>query len=130
MAGHDETLPPPALEPARIDVDRDGGVTIEWQDGHVSRFGLEELRVNCQCALCRDARQRGLAVWPRPGVPEKLRVESAELVGAWGINFVWNDSHRTGIYPWDALRAWCPCPRCAAEPSGRTPPDDHPQPGR
>jgi DUF971 family protein len=26
---------------------------------------------------------------------------------------VWNDSHSTGIYSWETLRASCPCPVCA-----------------
>jgi DUF971 family protein len=35
-----------------------------------------------------------------------LRIEDAQLHGAWGLNLVWNDGHRTGIYPFDALRRW------------------------
>jgi ATP-binding protein involved in chromosome partitioning len=103
-------------EPRSIDVDRDAGVTLEWEDHHVSRFGLEELRVNCQCAACGELRRQGVTVWPRPGAPQPLRIESAELVGAWAVSFVWNDNHRTGIYPWESLRAWCHCPECAAGP--------------
>jgi DUF971 family protein len=70
-------------EPANIEVDREHGVTVEWDDGQVSRFGLEELRLNCQCAECRGLRQRDVAVWPRPGAPEALRIETAALVGAY-----------------------------------------------
>lgn len=102
--------------PVSIEVDREGGVTLEWRDGHVSRFGLEELRVNCPCAECRELRTQGLDVWPKPGRPGPLRIETAELVGAWGIRLHWNDAHSLGIYPWDALRAWCGCPECAARP--------------
>ena len=32
--------------------------------------------------------------------------ESAELVGAWGIQIHWNDGHETGIYAWSMLRVW------------------------
>lgn len=109
-------LPPRVPEPRNIDVDREAGVTIEWEDHHVSRFGLEELRVNCQCAECRELRRKGVTVWPRPGAPEPLRIETADLVGAWAISFVWNDRHRTGIYPWESLRAWCHCSECAGGP--------------
>jgi DUF971 family protein len=35
-----------------------------------------------------------------------LRVEDAELVGAWGITFTWNDGHSTGIFSWALLRQW------------------------
>ena len=93
-------------EPTTIDVERDVGLTIAWDDGVVSRFGIEELRVNCPCAECRGLRDQGAVVWPKPTSPQPLRAESAELVGAWGINLVWNDGHSTGIYAWDVLRAW------------------------
>ena len=89
-------------------------MTIEWEDGHVSRFGLEELRLSCQCAECRGLRDRGVVIWPRPGAPEVLRVETAELVGAYGLNVVWNDTHGTGIYSWEMLRASCGCSECVS----------------
>lgn len=33
-------------------------------------------------------------------------INSAELVGAWGISITWNDGHSTGIYAWEILRRW------------------------
>jgi DUF971 family protein len=107
--------PPHVPEPRTVDVKRDEGVTIEWEDGHVSRFGLEELRLDCHCAECRGLRDQGVAVWPRPGAPEVLRVESAKLVGAYGLSIDWNDGHNTGIYSWEMLRALCRCPECAPD---------------
>ncbi len=98
--------------PVDVDIDRQRSVTVTWDDGHVSRFGLEELRLRCQCARCRGMRQEGQAVWPAPGVPEQLLVESAEQVGNWGLSIAWNDGHSTGIYAWDVLRTWCPCGQC------------------
>ncbi len=97
---------PPSHEPTTIDLERDVGLTIAWDDGVVSRFGLEELRVNCPCAECRGLRDQGAVVWPKPTSPQPLRAESAELVGAWGISLIWNDGHSTGIYNWELLRAW------------------------
>jgi len=87
---------PRRAEPTDIEVDRDHGVTIEWDDGHGSRFGLEELRLNRPCAECRGVRQRDVVVWARAGAPEARRVETAELVGGYGMSVVWNDSHSTG----------------------------------
>jgi DUF971 family protein len=29
-------------------------------------------------------------------------------VGNYALNIEWSDGHRTGIYPWDMLRAICP----------------------
>jgi DUF971 family protein len=80
--------PPRGPEPRDVEVDREHGVTIEWEDGHVSHFGLEELRLNCGCAECRGLRQRDVVVWPRAGAPEVLRVETADLVGGYGIGVV------------------------------------------
>jgi DUF971 family protein len=88
--------------PVAVDVARDEGVTVTWDDGAVASFGLEELRRNCPCAACRELRGAGRPV----AGPGPFRVESAETVGAWGLALVWNDGHSTGIYPWDRLRAW------------------------
>ncbi len=106
--------PDGSATPKLIDVQRDHGVTITWDDGHVSTFGLEGLRIACQCAQCRGLRQDGQAAWPRPGAPDTLRIEAAEKVGNWGLNLEWNDGHGTGIYTWDTLRSWCPCDECRA----------------
>lgn len=90
-----------------IEVDRARAVTVTFDDGHVCTFGLAELRQGCPCATCRAWRDQGQDAWPRPGSPATLSIADAELVGAWGISFTWNDGHSTGIYPWDALRRWC-----------------------
>jgi ATP-binding protein involved in chromosome partitioning len=95
-----------AIEPASIDVDRQKGVTLTWADGHVAQFDLLELRMNCPCAACREYRRTGDTVWPRAGAPERLALLDAHLVGAFGMGLSWNDGHHTGIYTWDALRAW------------------------
>ncbi len=92
--------------PTGIEVDRAQGVTLTWADGETSGFGLEELRVNCPCAECRGLRERELPVWPKPNSPQPLRMEDAELVGAWGITLRWNDGHSTGIFSWELLRQW------------------------
>jgi DUF971 family protein len=90
--------------PVAIDVQRDTGVALTWPDGVTTRFGLEELRVHCPCAECRNRRDRNLPVWPLPSSPRPLRIVDAKLVGAWGINFTWNDRHSTGIFSWEVLR--------------------------
>jgi DUF971 family protein len=92
--------------PLDVAVEREVGVTVTWADGTVSRFGLEELRVNCPCAACRAAREAGRPAWsPGAGRPP-LRIADAELVGAWGLGLTWDDGHSTGIYPWTILRVW------------------------
>jgi len=98
--------------PVAVDIDRAQGVVVTWDDGHKSRFGLEELRLRCQCARCRGMRQDGQTVWPAQGAPQPLRVEAARQVGNWGLSIDWNDGHTTGIYTWEVLRSWCPCDGC------------------
>ena len=102
----------PPLIPETVDVDRTRSVTLTWPDRHVSRFGLEELRLACPCATCRSLRVQGAPSWPRPGVSRELWAEGAELVGNYGLQLRWNDGHQTGIYSWSLLRASCPCPQC------------------
>lgn len=91
-----------APPPTDIEVDRERAVTLTWLDGSVTRLSLAELRSACPCAWCRNLREAGTPVLAGPG----LRVESAELVGNWGIQIHWSDGHATGIYPWAVLRGW------------------------
>jgi DUF971 family protein len=93
-------------EPATIDVARDEGVTITFQDGYVAEFDLLTLRRGCPCATCRGLRDRNEDPWPRPGSPTPLRVDNAQLHGAWGLVITWNDGHATGIFPFESLRDW------------------------
>jgi DUF971 family protein len=91
-------------EPATVEVARTEGVTITFADGYVARFDLMTLRLGCPCAACRVLRDRDEDVWPRPGSPTPLRIDNAELHGAWGLMVAWNDGHSTGIFPFESLR--------------------------
>ena len=93
-------------QPVSIDVSKDTDVRVTYPDGYVAQFDLPILRKGCPCATCRDIRARGEESWPRPNSPVPLRVERAELHGAWGLNITWNDGHATGIYPFELLRTW------------------------
>jgi prepilin-type processing-associated H-X9-DG protein len=104
----------PTPAPESVDVDRTRSVTLTWADGHVSEFGLEQLRRNCPCAVCRNFRERGRPAWSPLGPAGELRAEGAELVGNWGLQLHWSDGHDTGIYTWSLLRAWCECQECTA----------------
>src|SRR5258708_33902294 len=91
-------------EPGNIDVVRDEGVTITFQDGYVVAFDLVTLRDPCPCATCRSLRDQGATLWPRPGSPLPLRIENAELHGAWGLAATWNGRHAHGTCPRGWLR--------------------------
>lgn len=92
--------------PESIEVSKDIELSVTYQDGYVARFDLVPLRQGCPCATCRDLRDRGGESWPSPTSPLPLRIERAELHGAWGLNITWNDGHATGIYPFELLRQW------------------------
>lgn len=98
----------------------DKELRITWDDGHVSVYPLELLRVQCPCALCRAERASPpdpLRVIAGPA-PEKLDAVEITPVGRYAINIVWNDGHRTGIYPFEYLRELCPCEECKAKRRG------------
>lgn len=97
----------PRFEPADVVVRRDEGLEITFGDDHRCTFELLTLRLHCPCAGCRGARDAGRVPWPEPSSPRPLRIDDAELVGAWGLGLRWNDGHQAGIYPWEALRRWC-----------------------
>ncbi|MDZ4826133.1 MAG: DUF971 domain-containing protein [Actinomycetota bacterium] len=97
---------PEEPSPPGVELDREHGLTVHWDDGTEDHFGLEELRINCPCAECRGARDQGRPAWPGPSAPQPLRALNAELVGAFGITIAWNDGHATGIFAWGLLRAW------------------------
>lgn len=94
---------------------------IEWKDGHRSVYTFPWLRDACPCALCNEEREKD---GRKPGDPLKAvagalpmfkalaRPTEVEPVGKYAIRFVWNDGHQHGIYSWEYLREWCPCPEC------------------
>lgn len=108
--------------------DAEGALDIIWGDGHESHYILRELRQECPCAACREAREetrrntdpfRVLASNIRPASYEVAHVEP---VGRYGMKITWGDGHSTGIYTFEYLRQLCPCESCRAA----HPPDDKP----
>jgi DUF971 family protein len=105
----------PRYEPNIVAANAEVGLRITWSDGHVSHWDLPEVRRACPCAVCADTREKGRPVWPAPGSPASLDVTDADLVGAYGVTFHWNDGHQTGIFAWKLLRDWCDCDVCLEE---------------
>jgi len=110
------------IVPRDISVNKQAGeLTIEWTDGHLSVYPLSLVREACPCASCRGGHE-AMRDTPDPQVFLRPRVVSAatrlqqvEPVGAYALNFIWEDGHRFGIYTWSYLRALCPCPICRQE---------------
>ncbi len=114
-----------AVQPASIKVHKTSGATMEivWKDGHQSTYTFIYLRDACPCALCHEEREKSHrspdepAAAPVAALPmfkPQLRPTEVAPVGNYAIRFNWNDGHQHGIFSWDYLREWCPCPQCHA----------------
>ena len=94
-------------------------IVIMWDDGHRSPFPHRFLRLRCQCASCIDEMSGNPRLDPDT-VPQDLRAVDHMPVGNYGLQFLWSDTHYTGIYTFRFLRSICPCLVCNASRSGNT----------
>jgi len=114
------TTPQKSSYPVEVQRNYQGAMRIVWDDGHESRYAYPELRQACPCATCREQRaQRHVNPFQIITTVTTQAVEPALLspVGNYALNIEWSDGHRTGIYPWDMLRALCACPQCTGKSS-------------
>ena len=89
--------------PVKIEVESGTRVILTWANDPGSVIEAHILRGACPCADCRSpaGAQRKQVILAQPGA---ITIESAKLVGAYGINFEFApDSHRAGIFPFDLL---------------------------
>lgn len=104
--------------PARLHLDREKGLEVEWADGAVAFYPVAWLRKMSPSAEVRQLREEmsknPLTVLPASmfaGPGEALRAESAELVGNYALRIRFSDGHDTGIYSWSYLRQIDPARR-------------------
>jgi DUF971 family protein len=95
--------------PRHLDLKRDRGLTVEWQDGSTSYYSIAYLRRMSPSAEQRDLRERleknPLTVLPStPAGKGPLTAHGAELVGNYAVRIQFSDGHDTGIYSWKYLR--------------------------
>ena len=95
--------------PARVtavDIRREGDAAlgIDWADRSTSVIPLREIRLACGCAVCRDE-LTGAPLLDPESIPPDIRAYRIAPVGNYALTFDWSDSHSTGIYPWEVLRA-------------------------
>ena len=82
----------------------DKALGIDWADGSGSVIPLRELRLACGCAVCQDE-LTGAPLLDPATIPADIRAYRIAPVGHYALTFDWSDSHSTGIYPWEMLRA-------------------------
>jgi DUF971 family protein len=95
--------------PKHIDLQREHGLAIRWDDGRESFYPLPLLRKMSPSAehrlLREEMAQNPLTVLPanQPSADE-LKAVDAELVGNYAIRIKFSDGHETGIFTWHYLR--------------------------
>lgn len=77
---------------------------IQWRDGVTHDYAARDLRLACPCASCVEEGTGRALLDPRT-VAADILVLGAELVGRYGLSFVWSDGHRTGIFAFPLLRS-------------------------
>lgn len=109
------------LSPQDIDLKKDRGLTVRWQNGEVSYYSIAYLRRMSPSADMRQLRaemeRNPLTVLPSSGATEgTITARSAELVGNYAIRIRFSDGHDTGIYSWAYLREIDPARKPTASP--------------
>ncbi len=94
--------------PAHLDLERDKGLTVEWQDGSKSFFPVAYLRRMSPSADTKTLREtmaaNPLTVMPTPKSNGPLVALAAELVGNYAVRIRFSDGHDTGLFSWRYLR--------------------------
>ena len=97
--------------PLHIDLKKDQGLTLHWEDGTKSFYPIEYLRAHSPAADHRQL-QDEMARNPLTVLPSGMANQSgpitavdAKLVGNYAINITFSDQHKTGIYTWSYLRS-------------------------
>ncbi len=86
-------------------------IIVEWNDGHKGDYEAKHVRVNCGCAECVEEWSNRKLLDPAT-VPSDIRAEDYLLVGRYAVQFLWSDTHYTGIYPFNVLKSLCQCEEC------------------
>ena len=91
------------IQPLKVFRTPNGELGIEFDDESKAVFRLRDLRLACPCALCVDENTGEKLLDPKT-VPEDIGIESVRSIGRYALGILWNDGHRTGIYPYDFLK--------------------------
>ncbi len=107
------------MRPRHLDLKKDRGLTVEWEDGTTSYYSIAYLRRMSPSAEQRQLREEMarnpltvLPSSPAASSGEALTATGAELVGNYAVKIRFSDGHDTGLYSWEYLRSIDP---------GRTP---------
>lgn len=77
--------------------------TVEWSDGLIVDFRLNDLQRRCPCAGCTDE-ITGKRLMDAAAVPDDLKASAIETVGRYALRINFNSGCSKGIYSFDFLR--------------------------
>jgi DUF971 family protein len=80
--------------------DRGRTLHLRWPDGLAAALTAATLRRACRCAACTQLQRSGAGAPIEPGIILQEVVE----FGVAGLQLVFSDGHRRGIFPWQYLR--------------------------
>ena len=87
--------------PERIELgDRGRELRLRWPDGLEKALGAPTLRNACRCATCTHLRRSGAGAQR----DAEITLEQVTQFGVAGLQLVFSDGHRRGIFPWEYLR--------------------------
>lgn len=72
---------------------------LAYIDGRRTRLAATRLREACKCATCENRRLAGQP----PAAPAGTAFDQVNPIGELGLQFVFNDGHDRGIFPWPYL---------------------------
>lgn len=87
--------------PERIELRARGReLRLRWPEGLETKLGAATLRNACRCASCTHLLRSGDPV----RADAQIHVQHVAEVGVAGLQLVFSDGHRRGIFPWQYLR--------------------------
>ncbi|MCX5651314.1 MAG: DUF971 domain-containing protein [Planctomycetota bacterium] len=97
--------------PLHIDLDRERGMTLSWDDGSAAFVSTAVLRRESPSADARELRaemsRNPFTVLPASKAEGPLRIDAVEPVGHYALRIRFSDGHDTGIYTWKYLHSLC-----------------------
>ena len=80
--------------------DRGRELRLRWPDGLETTLGAVALRNACRCASCTHSLRSGDPV----RADAQIHLQQVAEFGVAGLQLMFSDSHRRGIFPWQYLR--------------------------
>ncbi len=114
-------MPTPAPENIDLGGKAGQGIRIDWSDGHRSVYPNRLLRLACPCAHCVEE-MTGRPLLDPDSVSKNVMAVDHMMIGAYAVEFLWSDTHYTGLYTYELLRSLCSCMSCLAA-AGNQPKD-------